>query len=366
MSESKKAKELLKKFKKTSTMPDKASIFSEDPWLNREYAPTPIYVLNLALSGKFDGGISRGHIVLAGESGTFKTVLGLLMMKSYLEKYDDGVGFLYDSEHSFTEEYLKAFGIDTDRVFITHFENLDQLKKDAVKQLDEIEKGDKVFFLVDSIGNSASRKEMDDAKAEKDVQDMTRAKVNKSIFRMITPMVNDRDIPFVTINHVYETMDFISKTVISGGRGILYSSNMAFVISKRKMKNTGEFESGKDFVIKIYKSRFVEENQSFPLSIPSKGAVNRYSGLFDMALECGYIHKAGHKYYINGVQTEDEGDNRKKIEYDSTFWNLMFEKTDFKETIENVIKVGSDQTSIFTDETIKEEKEIIEKENVNE
>ena len=88
-----------------------------------------------------------------------------------------------------------------ERVLHTPITDLEELKFDMMSQLPSLEKGDKVIIVVDSIGQLASKKEVDDALAEKSTQDMTRAKVLKSVFRMVNPHLNMKDIPFIGIAH---------------------------------------------------------------------------------------------------------------------------------------------------------------------
>ena len=340
-----KAADILKRFKKTSSV-EEASIFSESElYTTKESIPTPIPILNLALSGKFfDGGITKGCTVIAGASRSFKTNISLLCLKAYLEKYEDAVGLLYDSEFSFTPEYLGSFGIDTSRVFITPITDLDKLKNDIVNQIDEVQQGEHVFILIDSVGNLASLKEISDAQDGKSTMDMTRAKMLKSFFRMVTPRVNLKNIPFFTVNHVYETQELYSKTIISGGTGIMLSANTALIISRRKNQN--KEEEGFEFVIKIEKSRFIREGHRFPLVIPAGGQIKKWSGLFDLALETGYIVKEGMKYAVPELTTFEKA-WKKDIEDSDEFWNMMFEKTTFKSSIENAVKVTVDQSTIF-------------------
>jgi hypothetical protein len=63
--------------------------------------------------------------------------------------------------------------------------NMEEFKFEVMTQLQNISRGDHVIFIVDSLGNMASKKETDDAVEGKSVQDMSRAKQMKSIFRMI-------------------------------------------------------------------------------------------------------------------------------------------------------------------------------------
>ena len=80
-----KAYDILKRMKKTSSV-EESSVFSDsDLYMIKESIPTPIPVINLALSGKFfEGGITRGLTVFAGLSKTFKTNICLLCLKAYI------------------------------------------------------------------------------------------------------------------------------------------------------------------------------------------------------------------------------------------------------------------------------------------
>jgi len=345
MANTDKAKSILARFKKTTSI-EQSSVFSESELhVTKETCPTPIPIINLALSGRFfSGGISRGSTVIAGASRSFKTNIGLLCLKAYLDKYEDGIGLLYDSEFSFTPEYLSSFGIDQERVFISPITDLDVLKNDIINQVDSIEKDEHVFILIDSIGNLASLKELSDAHDGKSTQDMTRAKAVKSLFRMITPRVNLKNIPLFTINHTYETMEMYSKTVISGGTGILLSANTAIIMSRRKNQN--KEEAGFEFVMKAEKSRFIREGIKFPLTIPEGGQIKKYSGLFDLALETGFIMKDGMKYIAPELPDYPKS-YKKEIENNESFWNRMFKETTMIETIENALRVSVDQTDLF-------------------
>lgn len=340
-----KAAEILKRLKKTSSV-DESCIFNDsDIYVLKESVPTPIPIINLALSGKFfTGGITRGVTVWAGESRTFKTMGCLLCLKSYLDAHKDGIGMIYDSEFSFSPEYLDSFGIDTSRVFITPITDIDQLKNDIINQVDVVQQGEHVFILIDSIGNLASLKEVGDAQDGKSTMDMTRAKMLKSLFRMITPRVNLKNIPLFVVNHVYSEMGLYPKTIISGGSGVLLSANTALIMSRRK--STDKNIEGFDFMIKAEKSRFIKEGIRFPLTIPKGGLIKKFSGLFDLALETGFIMKEGNMYAVPEVP-EFKKAWKVDVENSDEFWDMMFKDTKFISTIEEGLKVSVDQSGLF-------------------
>lgn len=209
--------ELMKKLKSASNLKhtttlDKSSLFTQ-----RDNIAVDVPIINLAFSGHFNKGFGSGLIMFAGPSKHFKSNLGLLTVKAYLKSYQDAVCIYYDSEFGCTPEYIQAAGIDPERVLHVPIMNIEELKFDVIQQLQQIKKGDKVIIFIDSVGNLASKKEVEDAINEKSVADMTRAKQLKSLWRMVTPYLTIHDIPCVVINHTYSTMDLFPSQQVSGG-----------------------------------------------------------------------------------------------------------------------------------------------------
>jgi len=178
---------------------------------------TSVPMLNVALSGSLDGGLASGLTIIAGPSKNFKTSYSLLIASAYLKKHKDAILMFYDTEFGSPQAYFSSFGIDTSRVLHIPIKNIEELKFDLINQLEQIERKDKVIIIIDSLGNIASKKELDDALNEKSVADMSRAKALKGLFRMATPYLSMNDIPMIGINHTYQTQEMFSKTVMSGG-----------------------------------------------------------------------------------------------------------------------------------------------------
>ena len=105
----------------------------------------------------------------------------------------------------------------------TPITDVEKLKFDIIGQLENIERNDKVIIVIDSIGNLASKKELEDALSEKSVADMSRAKALKGLFRMVTPYLKMKDIPLLAVNHTYQEMGLFPKSIVSGGTGIYLS-----------------------------------------------------------------------------------------------------------------------------------------------
>jgi len=333
---------LLEKLQKTSKVKG-VSILSESKLFDeKEFVSTPVGMINVALSGSLDGGLSSGLTVLAGPSKHFKTSFALLMASAYLKKHKDAVLLFYDSEFGSPQSYFESFDIDTSRVLHTPVTNIEELKFDLVNQLETIERKDKVVVIIDSVGNIASKKELEDALNEKSVADMSRAKALKGLFRMVTPMLTLRDIPLLAVNHTYQEIGLFPKQIVSGGTGIYYSADNIWIIGRRQEK-TGTEVTGYDFVINVEKSRFVKEKSKIPISVTWEGGINKSSGLLEAALEGGYVLKPKVGWYqaINPATDEElTGNKRMKETLTEEFWTDVFAKTDFAKAIKEKFSVG--------------------------
>jgi RecA/RadA recombinase len=208
---------LIDKLRKNTTIKDSDTLSDSKFFNKKDMIQTSIPVLNIALSGSLAGGLAPGLTVFAGPSKHFKSAFSLILAKAYLDKYADAVVLFYDSEFGSPQSYFDSFGIDTKRILHTPITDIEQLKHDCMAQINNINRGDHIMIIVDSVGNLASKKEVDDALEGKSVGDMTRAKQMKSLFRMITPHLTIKDIPMVVVNHTYQSIELYSKTIVSGG-----------------------------------------------------------------------------------------------------------------------------------------------------
>ena len=298
---------------------------------------SPVPMINVALSGKLDGGLTPGLTVFAGPSKHFKTAFALMLAKSYQDKYPDGVILFYDSEFGSPQAYFDSFGIDTKRVLHTPITDVEQLKHDSMAQLANIERGDHVMIIIDSVGNLASKKEVEDALEGKSVADMSRAKQLKSLFRMVTPHLTIKDIPMVVVNHTYKEIGMFPKDVVSGGTGIYYSADNIFIIGRQQEKD-GTDVIGYNFIINVEKSRYVREKSKIPVEVTYEGGISKWSGLLDVALEGGFVVKPSNGWYSR--KGEDDK-YRLKDTYNKEFWLPILTKKEFREYVEDNYKVNA-------------------------
>ena len=345
---------IMAKLKKNSKIKSTEVLSESKFFTEKDMTPTPVPMINVALSGSVDGGVAPGLTVLAGPSKHFKTSFALLMAGAYLKEHPDAVMLFYDSEFGSPQSYFEQFGIDTSRILHTPIANVEELKFDMISQLEEIDRDDKVIIVIDSIGNLASKKELEDALSEKSVADMSRAKALKGLFRMTTPYLTMKNIPLLAINHTYKEIGLFPKDIVGGGTGIYYSADNIWILGRQQDKKGTEIQ-GYHFVINVEKSRYVKEKSKIPITVSWDGGVRNYSGLLDVALAGGYVTKPANGWYA-AVDMET-GEVGAKVRYDQTlekeFWDPIFAETDFKDFIKKQYSIGY-QSLVSMDDIVEE------------
>ena len=190
----------------------KTTIQLENSNKKRTFIDTGIYILNALLSKSIlTGGLSKNRItVFAGPTGVGKSYICYNIARN-AQKEDYRV-FYIDTEHSIELEDFSDFGIDIseDKFQLLRTNKVEDLKVVLTQLIDwlknqkssGIDIGKNIIFL-DSIGQLASNKEVEDALEGKNKADMSRAKAIKSLFRIINSDLGYLDIALCATNHIY-------------------------------------------------------------------------------------------------------------------------------------------------------------------
>src|SRR6185503_12025473 len=362
MSKSDKSKKspLMEKLLARSTIKDAAVLDQSKIYDKAEMIPTTIPMMNVALSADPDGGVIPGLTTIAGPPKHFKSLFALVMAKAFLDQYPEGILLFYDNEFGTPKKYFESLDIDPKRILHTPIENIEKLKTDMMVQLEGLDRGDKVFIIIDSIGNVPSIKEIEDALSDKHVADMTRARALKSLFRMVTPILTIKDIPLVAINHTYKEMGLFPKQVMSGGLGAVYSSSTIWFIGREQEKE-GTQVTGYNFNITIEKSRYVKEKSKIPINVTFDGGINRWSGLLSNAIDFGLIAKVKKGVF---QQIDENGEffgeeySEDEISHSDEIWETVLSKQEFKDYLKSTYALG-------TGDLLAKEKEMAEIEEVD-
>jgi len=226
-----------------------------------EWIDTGNYHLNAVFSGDLFGGIPNNRtICLAGDSGTGKTFLLLNMVAKAQE-----MGYYviyYDTEGAVDVDNIQNFGVDPERFDHQPMSDLAKFRTSITtlckKMMEAKEKGyktPKIMVALDSLGMLATTKEIDDAISGNTAADMTRAKMVRSLFRIITSDLTGLGIPFVFTNHTYASTGMFPTVNLSGGGGLIYSASVILALSKAQIKE-GAIQTGIIVTVKTLKNRF--------------------------------------------------------------------------------------------------------------
>jgi RecA/RadA recombinase len=344
---------IFNKLKKNSTIKESEALSTSKFFNKKDMIPTSVPVINVALSGRLDGGFVPGITMWAGPSKHFKTAFSLLMAKSYMEKYPDAALLFYDSEFGTPQAYFETFGIDTSRVLHTPIKDVEELKFDIIQQLKNIERGDKAIIIIDSIGNLASKKEVDDALEGRSVADMSRAKQIKSLFRMITPYLVLNDIPMAVVNHTYKEIGMYPKDIVGGGTGSYYSADTIFILGRQQEKD-GTDLMGYNFIINVEKSRYVKEKSKIPINVSFEGGISAWSGLLDIALETGHVVKPANGWYSRVLLGQQEDKKWRLKETDcKQFWIDIITEPSFYNKVKDRYSIAHKNILTTDDDLMK-------------
>lgn len=259
----------------------------------REWISTGIYILNAMLSTHMlEGGISANRVTgIGGLSGTGKTFLALNIARNALSSGYERV-FYIDTEGAMDLELAQSFGIDVSSSKFRRepIATVEKLKVYLAKFIDKIksakEAGEEIpkfLIIIDSLGNLASRKEVDDAVAGENKADMQRAKTLKSIFRIVTADLEALNIPMLVLNHTYMTQEVYPREIFSGGEGGIFCCSTIGLLSKAKLKgeDMDEMDLGATGIVvtaKAIKNRFAKPKK-VKFEIPTNERPNKYKGL---------------------------------------------------------------------------------------
>jgi RecA/RadA recombinase len=268
------------------------------------FIDTGSYALNAVLSGSLYGGVPDNKVTaFAGESATGKTFFILGVVRSFLEKNPTGGVVYYDTEAAITKSMMEDRGIDTSRVIIAEPDTIQKFKTHALKLIDAYDKQEEktrppMMFVLDSLGQLSTSKEMEDSLEGKDTRDMTKSQIIKAAFRVLTLKLAKVKIPLLVTNHVYELVgSYVPTKELSGGTGLKYAASTIAMLSKRKEKD-GADVIGNIIKVKMYKSRLSKENSQIEVLLTYAKGLDRYYGLLELAEKYKIFKKVSTRYQL--------------------------------------------------------------------
>lgn len=265
---------------------------------------TGSYSLNALLSGSIFGGLPSNKVTaLAGEPSTGKTFYAINIVRQFLKDNPKGFVFYFESEAALSKQMLEDREVDTKRVAILPVSTIQEFRTQAVKILDkyleqEAEKRLPMMFVLDSLGNLSTEKEMADIADGKDTRDMTRAQLVRGAFRVLTLKLGKAKVPLIVTNHVYDVVgSYVPMKKMGGGSGLEYAASTIVFLSKKKDKDKESGDvSGAIITAVLRKARLTIENKKVETLLNYASGLDPYYGLLDLAEKFDIVKKVSTKF----------------------------------------------------------------------
>jgi len=274
------------------------------------YVSTGSLSFDALLSGTiFNGGMASNKVLgLAGETSTGKTYFALAVVAKFLKDNPTGYVFYFESETAITTDMLTSRDINTSRVYIDEVATVQEFRTHALRILDKylalpVEKRKPLLFVLDSLGNLSTDKEIKDISEGKDTRDMTRAQLIRGAFRVLDLRLGKANVPMIITNHTYEVIgSYIPTKKMGGGSGLDYAADIIVFLSKTKQKDAGDAKgknkntTGALITAVLKKSRLTIEDKKVDMLLDYRTGLDRYYGLLDIAEKLGIFKKVSNKY----------------------------------------------------------------------
>lgn len=323
-------KDVLSVFSKLDKLNPDASILSENALSNVDsWIDTGCMVLNAIISGSLHGGVPAGRITgFSGPSAAGKTYI---INKILANAQKQGITpVIFDTEAAIDKSSTIGVGLDPEQVKYVPIQTVEACRNQISAFLESVMEAKmqgKFIISIDSLGNLASQKELDDAEKDKSAMDMgTRAKGLKSMMRLLTFKAAQAGVTILFSNHTYDDPAAMFPTLVkqqSGGKGPVYLSSVLVQLAKRDEKhdkgNTSDEilpeankVSGTTLRALTVKNRFVPPFLECEMYLNFKKGLDRLSGLREMAVNHGVVEQTGSTFVL---PSSKEGEPGKKLGY---------------------------------------------------
>ncbi len=275
-----------------------AYLLQDDQFPITHFYDSGNYALNALLSGNWkNGGYPSGRVTqLSGPNSVGKTYLFTEALVLAQKNHGALINAI-DSEFGSDAASWISRGVDPALFIHNPIYHVKQVTTEILSFTSEIKANDKAITIIDSVGNLSSNKETADLIAGKDTADMTRAKELKAMFRQLVVPIGKAGMPLWIVNHEYQTIGLFSSKVQGGGTGPGYGSSIVVSMTKAKDKTKDKVVTGTVLTCTSVKNRFAKEQSKISIIIDFESGLSRYSGLFALALEGGFITKPANGYY---------------------------------------------------------------------
>lgn len=293
-------------------------------------------------------GLSNGRIVMCiGKSGTGKSTFAMQIGANIIQRYEEGLLYLFDFEQNNTKERFRAVTGVTEKYYDEHctilrdgistesvLRTLSKIKELKVQHEKELlvdnENGIKdpatgkpvkvlppTVVIVDSLAMMLPEDNLSEEEIQGSMAATAIAKVNSQFFKKAVQICNRANIILIFINHITQQISIGVTPVaaqlnylkqdeaISGGKAALYVTDTLIKLTASSKLEPDKLWGIKGFEAKveICKSRHAPAGRSVNMIFDQTNGFRNDLSMIDYIKACGALKGNGMAYYIDGYET---------------------------------------------------------------
>jgi recombination protein RecA len=271
-----------------------------------ESIPTGALSLDLALG---IGGLPRGRIVeIYGPESSGKTTLATHVVAE--AQRNGGTCAYIDAEHAMDPVYAAAIGVNVDDLLISQPDTGEQ----ALEITDMLIRSGAIdVIVIDSVAALTPRAEIEGEMGDSHVG--LQARLMSQALRKITANLSKSNTICIFINQLREKIGVIygSPEVTPGGRALKFYSSVRIDIRRVEQIKDGTDIVGNRTRAKVVKNKVGSPFKQAEFDIMYGKGISREGSLLDVAVDLGFIKKAGAWFTYEGEQLGQGRENVKNF-----------------------------------------------------
>ena len=295
MSKEEKNVNLLNAIKNIEKIYGKGSVMrlGERPNIDVDTIPTGSLLLDEALGV---GGYPKGRIIeIYGPESSGKTTLALHAIAEAQKK--GGKAAFVDAEHSIDPVYAKKLGVDIDELILSQPDS----GEEALEITEMLaQSGEIAVIVVDSVAALVPQAELDGVMADNQVG--LQARLMSKAMRKLAGVLNKTETTVIFINQLREKVGVMygNPETTTGGRALKFYASVRLDIRRSEAIKDGNDIIGNTVKVKVVKNKVAPPFKSCCIDIIYGTGISSKGEVLDIAIEKGFIKKAGSWYELDG------------------------------------------------------------------